>query len=321
MYAHQVLEEMQTWDFKDQDLYAQAAHNVEQNIKKAVHFYLGDYWELEKPFEGLFKKHRLFFDGAEYLRLPYKHCWIAFDQAVRVKAPPDSINISKAGSLVSELEKDLLYIQPFMFCTTPPDIGWFMSSVGAYVAVGKPFREIPSFEEHVYERQPWLMEALKRMGHALRESCLETNILPAPLAVAAARMGPVNMLEEIRNEITAIAYFLMLLNCKNVSAEKILPPQKLNKKRKQKGKPEVFSYYVLNVEVPGQHSNEAASKGGLPGHHVRVHLCRGHFKLYTTEAPLFGKYTGLYWWQPHVRGQNKNGIVMKDYEIKPQGVA
>jgi len=39
-------------------------------------------------------------------------------------------------------------------------------------------------------------------------------------------------------------------------------------------------------------------------------------KEYTQEHPLFGKLTGLYWWQPHVRGQNKEGIVMKDYAIK-----
>jgi len=53
----------------------------------------------------------------------------------------------------------------------------------------------------------------------------------------------------------------------------------------------------------------------IPLTHNRVHMCRGHFKEYTEDHRLFGKYTGLYWWQPYVRGQ-KEGIVIKDYEVK-----
>jgi hypothetical protein len=48
----------------------------------------------------------------------------------------------------------------------------------------------------------------------------------------------------------------------------------------------------------------------------RVHLCHGHFKNYTEGNPLFGKYTGRYWWQPFVRGNKKKGVVMKDYLVK-----
>ena len=42
--------------------------------------------------------------------------------------------------------------------------------------------------------------------------------------------------------------------------------------------------------------------------------CRGHFKRYTEDKPLFGRYTGLYWWQPHIRGADRSGAVIKDYD-------
>ena len=44
-----------------------------------------------------------------------------------------------------------------------------------------------------------------------------------------------------------------------------------------------------------------------PGYHVRGHFQRGHFKR---------KKTGVYWWNPHWRGDFSKGIVMKDYKVK-----
>lgn len=107
---------------------------------------------------------------------------------------------------------------------------------------------------------------------------------------------------------------LLLLNCKNITTEKIPAPEALNKKRRKAGKQELFDYHVLNVVVPSKKRDYR--EASTPLSHNRVHLCRGHFKEYTAEHPLFGRYTGLYWWQPHVRGQNKGGIVMKDYNVK-----
>ena len=44
-----------------------------------------------------------------------------------------------------------------------------------------------------------------------------------------------------------------------------------------------------------------------PGYHVRGHFQRGHFKR---------KPKGVYWWNPHWRGDFSKGIVMKDYKFK-----
>jgi hypothetical protein len=114
--------------------------------------------------------------------------------------------------------------------------------------------------------------------------------------------------------MATIAYkTIMLLTCKNIQTETIPAPEALNKKRRKAGKQELFDYHVLNVVVPSK--KRGYHETTEPLSHNRVHLCRGHFKEYTAEHPLFGHYTGLYWWQPHVRGQNKDGMVMKDYNV------
>lgn len=36
-------------------------------------------------------------------------------------------------------------------------------------------------------------------------------------------------------------------------------------------------------------------------------ICRGHFKTFMPDAPLFGKHTGQFWWAPHIRGDTDAG--------------
>lgn len=48
-----------------------------------------------------------------------------------------------------------------------------------------------------------------------------------------------------------------------------------------------------------------------------LHLRRGNFAHYTDDAPLFGKYTGTFWRPATVVGNEKNGIVAKDYKVSP----
>jgi hypothetical protein len=49
-----------------------------------------------------------------------------------------------------------------------------------------------------------------------------------------------------------------------------------------------------------------------------LHTCRGHYKCYGPEwgtKPLFGKYVGRFFWHAHARGNEKNGVVDKDYAV------
>lgn len=103
-----------------------------------------------------------------------------------------------------------------------------------------------------------------------------------------------------------------ILRCKNVCTETIAPPEKVNKKRLLNSKTPLYSYKVLRVLVPKniKKTNNNISENGTT---MRMHLCRGHFKEYTNENKLFGKHTGLYWWQPTLRGNKDVGSIEKEY--------
>ena len=112
----------------------------------------------------------------------------------------------------------------------------------------------------------------------------------------------------------AYILFNKLLACKNIGAADNEPPAKLNKARAKKGKQPLFTYKILVIKPTSKRQQSLEAQGLWEN---RIHLCRGHFKEYTGDKPLFGKYTGRYWWQPAVRGRNRDGVVMKDYEVKP----
>ena len=110
-----------------------------------------------------------------------------------------------------------------------------------------------------------------------------------------------------------IRRFLAFLACTNVRTLDGHPDAKLQKARKKRGKLPLVSYKVLQLRPAGGGTNDD------PKHlwSNRVHLCRGHMAEYGVNGKglLFGKYSGSFWIPPHVKGDKKQGLVVKDYQL------
>ena len=124
--------------------------------------------------------------------------------------------------------------------------------------------------------------------------------------------------KELNDEVGACATMVNILNCQNVITKDVEPPEKLNRKRKKHRQTPLYSYKILEV-VKGKPKTKDA--GSVPWDYkspeaVRFHLCRGHFKTYTEDRKLFGKYTGTFWWNPQSRGDRSKGVVEKEYSVK-----
>jgi hypothetical protein len=102
-------------------------------------------------------------------------------------------------------------------------------------------------------------------------------------------------------------------HCKNVSLVDGLEEPRNVKRRfeRQNGFPmirhKVLAIDPMRVVVNGREQESE--------HHVEraLHIARGHFKTYSPERPLLGKYHGTFWCPMHVRGSRKAGVVVKDY--------
>jgi len=287
MYAHRVIEDLTRQrnaislinkPSEDQKRYMGGLTANINLIKKAQKIHIEDARGMVETKKSSFGKDLLFLDDAKYIKYPYELTYI--DYAVNDQGPLDT-RVDKVACLIIQQNNHSMVVQ-FM---AQRIIGkeWFMAPVYYVISIGK------RYENHLGNIQSIGWVGLDNQQYQ-------------------------KMVEEDREDLTIIHILPLLLNCKNIEMAKIRASKPLNKKRRKNHKQELFDYHVLNIVVPSNKKREYQEKA-ISLSNIRVHLCRGHFKEYTAEHPLFGKHTGLWWWQPSVRGKNKDGIVMKDYAV------
>lgn len=113
-------------------------------------------------------------------------------------------------------------------------------------------------------------------------------------------------------------FAISLLHSRNVTARPAeLPPSRNRSRRRRSGAP-LARYHVLDID-PMRKVFESEGSASAKGLESAVHMCRGHFKRYTDDAPLFGRYTGQWWWSAQRRGNPTAGTVEKDYRLQMPG--
>lgn len=106
-----------------------------------------------------------------------------------------------------------------------------------------------------------------------------------------------------------------LMNCKNVSVEKLKPPPRRTSGRsKTLQRDAVLSYHT--IVLPERRSKTVQGISDVVGEVRPMHQVRGHFATYTSEAPLFGKHVGTYWKPWHTRGDLAVGEIRSAYEVE-----
>ena len=114
--------------------------------------------------------------------------------------------------------------------------------------------------------------------------------------------------------LTCITFLaLSFCNCKNVTLETTDPHALRAPSHRNKNGPQSL-YKTLNINPA---KTILSHKGGaeVSGLKHALHICRGHFKTFTSDAPLLGKVTGTYWWESHIRGTPDLGLITKSYKV------
>jgi hypothetical protein len=107
---------------------------------------------------------------------------------------------------------------------------------------------------------------------------------------------------------------LSFMHCKNVILQQVAQPPRLQKARLRKGKRPLITYRLIEVH-PIRKILESEGEAHKTGLKKALHICRGHFKDFSIGKGLFGKIHGVYWWDAHIRGNKKQGISLKDYDV------
>lgn len=264
---------------------------LSSKIEKSVKFDFGfvdDIFNIVKYKDG-----DQLFENPELFNMPFKLSYFAYYDIY-----PKNL-ITEYGFLLEETTKNLIKLSVFLFYHEQKK--WIPSPLSCYLVLSNPWTD------NIWQKLDELNISYGLKGYGNR---IVSNEYDFPLYGSDVK----NYLQnEYDNYSNLIYRSLKILNCKNIVREKIKPSEKLNKKRLKSNKLPIYDYYVLNIKRPV--SKRDYSEKQTPLSHNRVHFCRGHFKEYTKEHPLLGKHVGLYWWEPHVRGQNKDGVIDKDYVV------
>jgi hypothetical protein len=105
-----------------------------------------------------------------------------------------------------------------------------------------------------------------------------------------------------------------VMHCRNVEVRTVDPPAALARQAARRGGPPLCRYHVLDI-APMRRILDTQGDARRRGLGHALHVCRGHFKTYTADAPLFGRHVGQYWWADHARGAADRGRVDKDYRV------
>jgi hypothetical protein len=129
--------------------------------------------------------------------------------------------------------------------------------------------------------------------------------------------------DDAETEDIQLAYLTMMqpaflatsfMHCRNIIVNEVAPPRKLAKaSRKRHGVP-LVSYRTINIE-PMRKLLRSEGRSNETGIKHALHICRGHFRTYTPDKPLFGKVTGTVFVPMHARGSAQEGIVVQNYTV------
>lgn len=111
------------------------------------------------------------------------------------------------------------------------------------------------------------------------------------------------------------ALMFLSMHSKCVQIEDVAPSRQIRRCAERTGGYLPVTFKVLVIRGIGS-KNHKGSDGETIGN-TRWHICRGHRRKYTSDAPLFGKSWGVgtFWTPKHFRGDVKNGVVDKVYEV------
>ena len=288
MYAHQVIEDLNDTKNKVQNLFLSRCSknqvdwylkNIDfflKTLNNSIQFNFGDFYDVYSIL-GIDPKKQKKGNGFEILKEKICLVKFPFENCYFEYTAQKAVTVDKACTLVYSKDDHI----------------FFMSAC-------KPSNEYQFFLNPVISHSTDLFDS--KSTYLIGLDLIPDNIKPLITTWAQASFG-----------FSIVAQ--RILQCKNISTEKNYPSKELNKKRIKQGKQPLFTYHTLVVN-PMSEKKRSSNEHESTGIKQRLHFCRGHFKEFTEQNKLFGKHTGLYWWQPMVRGNKELGIVHKDYLVK-----
>lgn len=126
------------------------------------------------------------------------------------------------------------------------------------------------------------------------------------------------IVNDVGTELATVICMCMMLNAKNLKQVQIVQaPKFLNRKRLAKGKVPFFDYHTIDVFVSD--SQKLASRRLVTGDMLKTVWVKNAPGMHSVMGHMKVRASGVYWWNPHLRGDANKGFIDKDYVVIPKG--
>jgi hypothetical protein len=99
--------------------------------------------------------------------------------------------------------------------------------------------------------------------------------------------------EAMLGYVLPVLFALSLMHCRNVEIRTVEPDPEASRAHRRRHHHRLVRYQVLDIEPMRRILDRAgAADPGAGGLRRALTICRGHFKTFTPDAPLFGRHTG-----------------------------
>lgn len=309
MYAQEILTDLgdlrwltgNPWDTQNYRDYIKESAEI---IKKSHKFHMGSYDDLYKLSKNLIEKPEMKLN-ADYVKMPYKYSY--FDFTVTTETG----GTDRLAMCFWESETDPDFLAYLSFQYDKANIKKWMLRPIAYIIHTRGMLPRKEFFRRARIAFP------DRVGNDVKDFRKDIEEL---LCLMGSLVNVKDLSQYQRAEALeetffwAVTMFLLMLYSKNVGTNEINPSKKKGKTGFGSRKLPMFTYHVLKLNLPKKKGEKEKNMNANEAmKHYRKHFCRGHFKVYTEDAPLLGKFVGRYWFSAHLRG-SEDGFVDKDYK-------
>lgn len=187
---------------------------------------------------------------------------------------------------------------------------WFIESYGAWKLQLAGMTEPARYPEHWdYAREPDRVVQLDINGLFLKSDPVIGN--DREYADEVDRLSREGTIDD---ELNIALWVLAFINTRNIQLVDHEPSPELSRAFQEEYGEPLVKYKTLavhNIQKRHEPAGEQKEYQGL----MPLHIRRGNFATYTDDAPLFGKYVGTFWRPATAVGEEKRGVVVKDYKV------
>lgn len=123
--------------------------------------------------------------------------------------------------------------------------------------------------------------------------------------------------DKMRSYVSFLPFVLKALSVlhQRTVVERVTHTRQQRRLHQRRHKSPLSDYYLLTVKPSSRVESIADVAQPVAPTNRREHIVRGHFRYYTPERPLFGRYSGMVWIAEHHRGDPDAGSIRKDYLV------